>query len=157
MVLLRMPTTRSSTRLNLNFAQLNLDDSFASATSENELENDMTFEEENGTDDPGAQAKMGSIKTAFDPKDPEFFFLDLEAAMAFIGIKSQYTKRFCLMSLLPAEIKRELKATIKASTTGNGYKKIKDAIMVSHGPKPGQDVAKAASLLMVGKPSALAN
>ena len=77
--------------------------------------------------------------------------------MAFIGIKAQYTKRFCLMSLLPPEIKRELKATIKASTTGNGYKKIKDAILRSHGPKPGQDVAKAASLLLVGKPSALAN
>ena len=118
---------------------------------------DMAFDSENGTDDPGAQAKMGSIKTQFDPKDPEFFFLDLEAAMAFIGIKSQYTKRFCLMSLLPPEIKRELKATIKASTTGNGYKKLKDAILISHGPKPGQDVAKAASLMLVGKPSALAN
>ena len=47
----------------------------------------MAFDSENGTDDPGAQAKMGSIKTQFDPKDPEFFFLDLEAAMAFIGIK----------------------------------------------------------------------
>ena len=117
----------------------------------------MAFDSENGTDDPGAQAKMGSIKTQFDPKDPEFFFLDLEAAMAFIGIKSQYTKRFCLMSLLPPEIKRELKATIKASTTGNGYKKLKDAILISHGPKPGQDVAKAASLMLVGKPSALAN
>ena len=117
----------------------------------------MAFDSENGTDDPGAQAKMGSIKTAFDPKDPEFFFLDLEAAMAFIGIKSQYTKRFCLMSLLPPEIKRELKATIKASTTGNGYKKLKDAILISHGPKPGQDVAKAASLMLVGRPSALAN
>ena len=117
----------------------------------------MAFDSENGTDDPGAQAKMGSIKTQFDPKDPEFFFLDLEAAMAFIGIKSQYTKRFCLMSLLPPEIKRELKAIIKASTTGNGYKKLKDAILISHGPKPGQDVAKAASLMLVGRPSALAN
>merc|ERR1711951_184871 len=81
----------------------------------------------------------------------------VEAAMAFIGIKSQCTKRFCLMSLLPPEVKRELKATIKASTTGNGYKKIKDAILRSHGPKPGQDVAKAASLMLVDKPSTLAN
>ena len=133
--------------------QLNLEDPFLSAESDTEIEI-MAFDSENGTDVDGAQAKMGSIKTAFDPKDPEFFFLDLEAAMAFIGIKSQYTKRFCLMSLLPPEIKRELKATIKASTTGNGYKKLKDAILISHGPKPGQDVAKAASLMLGDRPSA---
>ena len=139
--------TRSGTHVSL-------EDSFASADSDFEM---VDFDMENGTDDPGAQAKMGSIKTAFDPKDPEFFFLDLEAAMAFIGIKAQYTKRFCLMSLLPAEVKRELKTVIKASTDGNGYKLLKDAIIEAHGPKPGQDVAKAASLLLVGKPSALAN
>ena len=61
------------------------------------------------------------------------------------------------MSLLPPEVKRELKATIKASTNSNGYKKLKDAILRSHGPKPGQDVAKAASLLLVSTPSSLAN
>ena len=105
----------------------NLEDSFASAESDFEEVN-MAFDTENGTDADGAQAKMGSIKTVFDPKDPEFFFLDLEAAMAFIGIKSQYTKQICLMSLLPPEVKRELKATIKASTNNNGYKKLKDAI-----------------------------
>ena len=132
---------------------------FASAESdiESEIETEnMAFDLENGTDDPGAQAKMGSVKTAFDSKDPEFFFLDLEAAMAYIGVKSQYTKRFCLMSLLPPETKRELKATIKASTTENGYKKLKDAILKTYGPKPGQNVAKAASLMLVGKPSTLA-
>ena len=137
-------------------AQVSLEDSFVSADSDLEIEM-VNFDVENGTDDPGAQAKMGSIKTAFDPKDPEFFFMDLEAAMEFIGIKAQYTKRFCLMSLLPAEVKREIKTAIKASIEGNGYKKLKDAIMEAHGPKPGQDVAKAASLLLVGKPSALAN
>ena len=149
-----MKTRSSSAQAEQIGPQLNLDESFASVDSEIEM---VDFDVEDGTDDPGAQAKMGSIKTNFDPKDPEFFFLDLEAAMSFIGIKAQYTKRFCLMSLLPAEVKREIKTVIKASTTGNGYKKLKDALMQAHGPKPGQDVEKAANLLLVGKPSALAN
>ena len=45
-----------------------IEDPFKSAESDIEAEN-MTFDTENGTDTEGAQAKMGSIKTVFDPKD----------------------------------------------------------------------------------------
>ena len=43
-------------------AQVSLEDSFVSADSDPEIEM-VNFDVENGTDDPGAQAKMGSIKT----------------------------------------------------------------------------------------------
>ena len=121
-------------------------DSFRSATGS--IDNDeqdrmVAFDVEDGTDEPTAQAKMGSIKTVFDPKDPDFFFLDLEAAMAFVGVKAQYTKQICLMSLLPSEVKRGLKGVIKASATNNGYKRLKEALLESHGPKPGGGLWKS--------------
>ena len=61
-----MPTTRSSAQ-KLG-AQLNLDDSFASAESETEIEIEMTFDTENGVDEAGAHSKLSSVKVAYDPK-----------------------------------------------------------------------------------------
>ena len=150
-----MPTTRSSAQ-KLG-AQLNLDDSFASAESETEIEI-MTFDTENGIDEAGAHSKLSSVKVAYDPKDLEFFFVNLESAMAYAGIKSQQSKRFCLLGILPNEVKNQFKGIVKATATGQqGYKKIKDAVMEVFGPKPGDDFAKAAKLLLTDKPSMLAN
>ena len=135
----------------------NIEDSFASAESDIEAEN-MTFETENGTDEAGAHSKLSSVKVAYDPKDLDFFFINLEAAMAYSGIKSQQTKRFCLLGILPNEVKTQFKGVIKATATGQqGYKKIKDAVLEVFGPKPGDDFAKAAKLMLTDKPSMLAN
>ena len=105
--------------------QLNLEDSFASAESDNEIEN-MTFDTENGVDEAGAHSKLSSVKVAYEPKDLEFFFVNLESAMAYSGIKSQQSKRFCLLGILPNEVKMQFKGIIKATATGQqGYKKVK--------------------------------
>ena len=143
--------TRSSAQ-----TQLNLEDSFASAESDTEIE--ITFDTENGVDEAGAHSKLSSVKVAYDPKDLEFFFINLESAMAYAGIKSQQSKRFCLLGILPNEVKTQFKGVIKATATGQqGYKKVKDAVLEVFGPKPGDDFAKAAGLLLTDKPSMLAN
>ena len=145
------------TRSSAQTPQLNLEDSFASAESDTEIEN-MTFDTENGVDEAGAHSKLSSVKVAYDPKDLEFFFINLESAMAYAGIKSQQSKRFCLLGILPNDVKTQFKGIIKATATGQqGYKKVKDAVMEVFGPKPGEDFAKAAKLLLTDKPSMLAN
>ena len=134
-----------------------LEESFASAESDTEIEN-MAFETENGTDEAGAHSKLSSVKVAYDPKDIDFFFINLESAMAYSGIKSQQTKRFCLLGILPNDVKTQFKGVIKATATGErGYKKVKDAVLEVFGPKPGDDFAKAAKLMLTDKPSMLAN
>ena len=78
--------------------------------------------------------------------------------MAYAGIKSQQTKRFCLLGILPNEVKTQFKGVIKTTATGiQGYKKVKDAVLEVFGPKPGDDFAKAARLMLTDKPSMLAN
>ena len=145
------------TRSSAQTPQLNLEDSFASAESDTEIEN-MTFDTENGVDEAGAHSKLSSVKVAYDPKDLEFFFVNLESAMAYSGIKSQQSKRFCLLGILPNEVKMQFKGVIKATATGQqGYKKVKDAVMEVFGPKPGDDFARAAKLILTDKPSMLAN
>ena len=135
----------------------NIEDSFASAESDIEAEN-MTFDTENGTDEAGAHSKLSSVKVTYDPKDLEFFFINLESAMAYAGIKSQQSKRFCLLGILPNDVKTQFKGVIKASAAGQqGYKTVKDAVIEVFGPKPGDDFAKAAKLLLGDKPSMLAN
>ena len=59
--------TRSSAQQNIG-AQLNLEDSFASAESESEIDN-MTFDTENGVDEAGAHSKLSSVKVSYDQKD----------------------------------------------------------------------------------------
>ena len=78
-----------------------LEESFASAESDTEIEN-MAFETENGTDEAGAHSKLSSVKVAYDPKDIDFFFINLESAMAYSGIKSRARHRpqFCKIGLL---------------------------------------------------------
>ena len=147
--------TRSSAQT--SSTPLNLEDSFVSAESDTEIEI-MAFETENGTDEAGAHSKLSSVKVAYDPKDLDFFFINLEAAMAYSGIKSQQTKIFCLLGILPNEVKTQFKGVIKATATGQqGYKKVKDAVLEVFGPKPGDDFAKAAKLILTDKPSMLAN
>ena len=63
----------------------NLDDSFLSADGGE----DMAFDEENGIDDAGAHSKLASVKVTYDQSDLDFFFINLEAAMSYAGIKSQ--------------------------------------------------------------------
>ena len=108
------------------------------------------YDTEDGKDDASAMSKMGSVKANYDPKDPGFFFINLEAAMTFIGIKAQYTKRMCILGMLPNDIKEQFKGTIKATqapaVTG-GYKTLKDSILETFGPKPGQNFAKATQLV----------
>ena len=147
--------TRSSAQLNPS-AQPNLEDSFAFAESESEID-EMTFDTENGVDEAGAHGKLSAVKVAYDEKDVEFFFINLESAMAYAGLKSQQSKRFCLLGILPNEVKNQFKGVIKATATGQqAYKKIKEAVLEVFGPKPGEDFAKAARLLLKDKPSMLA-
>ena len=121
--------TRSSAQQNPG-AQLNLEDSFASAESESEIEEIMTFDTENGVDEAGAHSKLSAVKVAYDEKDVEFFFINLESAMAYAGLKSQQSKRFCLLGILPNEVKNQFKGVIKATATGQqGYRKIKEAVL----------------------------
>ena len=121
--------TRSSAQQNIG-AQLNLEDSFASAESESEID-DMTFDTENGVDEAGAHSKLSSVKVNYDPKDLEFFFVNLESAMAYSGIKSQQSKRFCLLGMLPNEVKTQFKGIIKSTATGQRSRDIKRSRMQS--------------------------
>ena len=95
---------------------LELDESFRSASGD--PDETMDFEDENGIDDSGAHSKLGAVKVAYDASDPDFFFINLESAMSYAGIKSQQSKRFCLLGVLPNEVKIQFKGVIKATATG---------------------------------------
>ena len=68
------------------------DDSFRSADGDIDIDIaqiNMAFDSEDGTDDAGAHSKLASVKVTYDQSDLDFFFINLEAAMSYAGIKSQ--------------------------------------------------------------------
>ena len=117
----------------------------------------IDFDQENGTDDPEFYKKPVII--AYDQSDLRFWFLQLEEAMTFSGIKSQYAKRMTLTKNLPNNVKEEMKdlLCLTRSEAGNTcYKDVKDRLMGLFGPEDTDAYTKAASLVMKGKPSQLA-
>ena len=119
----------------------------------------LDFEDENGIDGPKAVEKIDSIKITWDQGDLKFFFTELEDAMDLISIKSQWLKRQVLARTLTPLVKAEVKDLLikKKSEVGTDiYKQLKLRLLHLFGPKTEDAFEEACSLVLTGKPSALA-
>ena len=115
------------------------------------------YDETNSTDKEGFNAKP--IRVAYDPNDILFWFDSLENAMEWAGVGSQWTKRQVLHQNLPSDAIEEVKGLfrLKQNQARNlPYKTIKDELISLFGPNDEEAYAKAAQLVLVGKPSQLA-
>ena len=118
----------------------------------------VNYDDENGEDQANINQK--DVTLAYDPEDLEFWFSQLENKMEWAGIRSQWTKRQALTRNLPPEIMAEVKGLLKKNKTAAGntcYKDVKTKLLSLFGPKKEEAYYKAAKLVLVGKPSQLAN
>ena len=118
---------------------------------------EVDFDQENGRDDPDFYKKQ--VVVEYDQNDLKFWFLQLEEAMTFAGIKSQYVKRMTLTKNLPTSVKEEMKDLLSLTKSEAGptcYKDVKDRLMELFGPEDTDAYTKASKLVMTGKPSQLA-
>ena len=114
---------------------------------------------EDGVDGTNALNKVESIKLEWDKDDVRFWFNELESKFELIQIKSQWTKRHVLANLLPPLQKKEVKDLLmksKAAAGTNIYKQLKTRLLEHFGPRVEDAFEEAAALVLVGKPSALA-
>ena len=115
------------------------------------------FEDENGVDDEDWYKKKVEVK--WDQKDLLFFFSQLEDAMAFAGIRKQYTKRRILVTNLPKKQVDDLKGLLRLNEANAGetpYKTAKHRLMEIYGPKEEDAYGRATNLLLTDLPSQLA-
>ena len=73
----------------------------------------VAFDTQNETDAPDAVTKAATIKLAYNQKDIEVWFIQLEAMMKFRGVKHQWTKLQVLITLLPANVCSEVKHLLR--------------------------------------------
>lgn len=117
----------------------------------------VNYDVDNGADDADFYKKKVEVK--YDPEDLQFWFMQLEDAMQWSGIRGQYTKRQCLVQNLPPEIRSEIKGLLRLNKDQAGtqpYKDAKDRLMQLFGPDESDAYEKATQLVLVGKPSQLA-
>ena len=101
--------------------------------------------------------RISNIKLQWDP-DVEYWFNSIEASMRHATVHSQWTKREVLQSLLPDNVRDEVRYLLrlpedKAGTTP--YKDVKVAIIELFGPKPQDAIDKALTRVLTTRPSAL--
>ena len=121
------------------------------------------FQDEAGTDDPDYYKKLGTLKNRmFNPAQAEFWFTSIETSLRHMGIKSQWSKREVLHSLLSDDIQAEVIHILKKDQTSAGthpYRDLKKELLKLYAPKPAAafQTALARTLISCGnKPSALA-
>ena len=115
------------------------------------------FEDENGVDDVEWYKKP--VKVPYNAQDIKFWFCQLEDAMAFAGVRKQYTKRRILYQNLDQDVANEIMTLLRLNETEAGthsYRDCKRELMRIFGPQEHDAYAKAAALLRTGKPSQLA-
>ena len=74
----------------------------------------VKFEVENGVDDADYYKKLSSLKNRnFNPKQVQFWFTSIEASLKHMGLKSQWSKREVLHSLLPDDVQVDVMHILK--------------------------------------------
>ena len=74
----------------------------------------VLFEDENGTDDDDYYKKLNTLRNRnFNLKEVDFWFTSFETSLKHIGVKSQWSKREVLHSLLPDEVQSDVKNILK--------------------------------------------
>ena len=131
-----------------------------SVTSEEAVIMATPFELEKGTDDDDYYKKIGNLKNrTFNTSEPEFWFTSIEASMKHMGVKSQWSKREVLHSLLPDNVQTQVKHILKKGQDQAGefpYKTLKHELLKKYAPKPEAAYVTAQSRKLSDTPSALA-
>ena len=124
--------------------------------------NVVNFEDENGVDTDKAmqEACRNLANSKFSPNDLKFYFNQVEAKMAAVGVKKQYTKFQILATIIPPEVQDETKELLSMMESefdqNDAYKQLKTEIISIFGPKPEEAMDRALSRVLTGKPSTLA-
>ena len=119
----------------------------------------VRFDTATGEDEAGVYGKLSTLKSEFDHKDPKFWFANFERTIKHFGVKSQVTKKEALINQLTKAATDECKNLIALDEDEAGdtpYLDLKNELMKLYGPRPEDSYAKAASRVLVGKPSTLA-
>ena len=125
----------------------------------------VQFEDENGTD--GEKAMENACRNlanfVWDASDIEFYFAQIEARMAAVGVKKQFTKFQVLSVLLPPKVVQSVKKILRkkeSDFTGEyanrSYKQLKKELIRIFGPKQEAGVERALSRTLTDTPSELA-
>ena len=100
----------------------------------------VKFEDENGVDDADYYKKLSSLKNRnFNPKQVQFWFTSIEASLKHMGVKSQWSKREVLHSLLPDDVQVDVMHILKKDQDSTGitpYKTLKNELLKLYAPKP---------------------
>ena len=119
----------------------------------------VRYDTKNEADDAGVYGKLSTLKTEFDHKDPKFWFANFERTIKHFGVKAQVTKKEALINQLTKDAIDECKNLIALDEDEAGdtpYLDLKKELLKLYGPRPEDSYAKAASRVLVGKPSTLA-
>ena len=122
----------------------------------------MTFEDENGVDEPKAltDALRQLSNYQWTPDDLLFYFGQVEIKMAANGVKKQFTKLQVLSSILPPHVIEEVKPILRLTEAqfpnNDAYKQLKTEILSIFGPRQEEGVERALGRVLTGKPSTLA-
>ena len=122
----------------------------------------MTFETENGVDEPKAltDALRQLVGYQWNPDDLLFYFGQVEIKMAANGVKKQFTKLQVLSSILPPHVVEEVKPILRLTEdqfpNNDSYKQLKTEILSIFGPRQEEGVERALGRVLTGKPSTLA-
>ena len=117
------------------------------------------YDQATGDDDGDVYKKLSTLKTPFNKSDAKFWFANFERSIKHFGVKSQITKKEALIKQLTQEAIDECKNLIALEEDEAGdtpYFDLKTELLSLFGPRPEDSYAKAASRVLVGKPSALA-
>ena len=120
---------------------------------------EVRYDTATGEDEPGVYGKLSTLKTEFCHNDPKFWFANFERTIKHFGVKSQTTKKEALINQLTKAAIDECKDLIALDEDEAGdtpYKTLKVELLKLYGPRPEDSYAKAASRVLVGKPSTLA-
>ena len=119
----------------------------------------VRFEHQNEVDEAGVYGKLSTLKSEFCQKDPKFWFANFERTIKHFGVRSQVTKKEALINQLTKEAIDECKNLIALDEDEAGdtpYLDLKKELIKLYGPRPEDSYAKAASRVLVNKPSTLA-
>ena len=87
-------------------------------------------------------------------EDVKFYFQQVEARMASVGVKKQWTKFLVLQTILPMKILHHVKPTLRKSeadfTDSLAYKALKKEIMRIFGPRIETGAERALKRTLVG-------
>ena len=130
------------------------------AVDEHPVVNMPAFQDENGVDDADYYKKLSAVKNRqFNKNEVQFWFTSFETSLKHIGVKSQWSKREVLHSLLQDEVQVAVKQILKKDQESAGntpYKTLKLELLKLYAPKPEAAFKTALSRQLTDTPSSLA-